>query len=145
MSSVAKIYVSAIVVIGLVITVAELTLWESHDLVRFASYLALAILASRLKVSLPGISGALSVLFIFILFAIVELSQPEALAIGCAAILMQCLWNYRQPPRWHQVLFNVASMALTVVTAGAVYHSGADGHRVLRHEHLSGGGRHRAH
>ncbi|MGD0134354.1 MAG: diguanylate cyclase [Bryobacteraceae bacterium] len=125
MSSVAKIYVSAIVVIGLAITVAELTLWESHDLVRFACYLALAILASRLKVSLPGISGALSVLFIFILFAIVELSQPEALAIGCAAILMQCLWNYRQPPRWHQVLFNVASMALTVVTAGAVYHSGA--------------------
>jgi hypothetical protein len=83
----------------------------------------LAICASRLKVSLPGISGALSVLFIFILFAIVELSLPEALFIGCSAILMQCLWNYRQRPKWHQVLFNLGSMAITVATAGAVYHS----------------------
>src|SRR5579859_3075041 len=107
MSLVAKVYVSAIVVIGLAVAVAELTLWESQDLFRFVCYLALAILASRLKVSLPGISGALSVLFIFILFAIVELSMPEAMFIGCSAILMQCLWNYKQRPKWHQVLFNV--------------------------------------
>jgi diguanylate cyclase (GGDEF)-like protein/putative nucleotidyltransferase with HDIG domain len=130
MSLAAKIYISAIVAIGVAVTVAELTLWESQDLIRFFCYLALAILASRLKVSLPGISGALSVLFIFILFAIVELSQPEALVIGCSAILMQCLWNYRQRPQWHQVVFNTCSMALTVVTASATYHASL----------LSGGG-----
>ncbi|MGA2877986.1 MAG: HD domain-containing phosphohydrolase [Bryobacteraceae bacterium] len=123
MSLIAKIYVSSIVVIGAMVTLVELARWQSQDLVRFVCYLALAIFASRLKVSLPGISGALSVLFIFILFAIVELSLPEALFIGCAAILMQCLWNYRQRPKWHQVLFNLGSMAMTVVTAGSVYHA----------------------
>jgi diguanylate cyclase (GGDEF)-like protein/putative nucleotidyltransferase with HDIG domain len=124
MSLIAKIYVSAMVSIGAAVTIAELARWESQDLVRFSCYLALAIFASRLKVSLPGISGALSVLFIFILFAIVELSLPEALFIGCAAILMQCLWNYRKRPKWHQVLFNLGSMAITVAASGAVFHSG---------------------
>jgi hypothetical protein len=78
MSLIAKIYVSAIVVIGAAFTVTELAHWGTQDFVRFLCYLALAVMASRLKVSLPGISGALSVLFIFILFAIVELSLPEA-------------------------------------------------------------------
>jgi len=123
MSLIAKIYVAAIVAIGAACTVTQLAHWASHDLVRFVCYLGLAVLASRLKVSLPGISGALSVLFIFILFAIVELSLPEALVIGCSAILMQCLWNYRQRPKWHQVLFNLGSIAITVVAAGAVYSS----------------------
>ncbi len=124
LSTVAKIYISAVVTVGLMVTVVELARWESQDLIRFFCYLGLAIFASRLKVSLPGISGALSVLFIFILFAIVELSLPEALFIGCSAILMQCLWNYRHRPKWHQVLFNLGSMALTVVASGKVYHSG---------------------
>src|ERR1700733_7068106 len=124
MSLPAKIYVSAIVVIGAAVTISELARWESRDLVRFFCYLALAIFASRLKVSLPGITGALSVLFIFILFAIVDLSLPEALFIGCSAILLQCLWNYRERPKWHQVLFNLGNMAITVAAAGAVYHSG---------------------
>ena len=123
MSHLAKIYVSSIVVIGAMVTLVELARWQSQDIVRFVCYLALAIFASRLKVSLPGISGALSVLFIFILFAIVEMSLPEALFVGCAAILMQCLWNYRQRPKWHQVLFNLGSMAITVVASGAVYHA----------------------
>jgi len=123
MSHLAKIYVSSIVVIGAMVTLVELARWQSQDIFRFVCYLALAIFASRLKVSLPGISGALSVLFIFILFAIVEMSLPEALFVGCAAILMQCLWNYRQRPKWHQVLFNLGSMAITVVASGSVYHA----------------------
>jgi len=123
MSLITKIYVSAIVLIGAAVTVVQLAQWQSHDLLRFCCYLLLFVCASRLKVSLPGISGALSVLFIFILFGIVELTLPEALLLGCAAILVQCLWNYRLRPHWHQVLFNLGSMAITIATAGAVYHS----------------------
>jgi diguanylate cyclase (GGDEF)-like protein/putative nucleotidyltransferase with HDIG domain len=123
MPRIAKIYVSAFIIIGAAVAVTELARWQSQDLIRFLCYLGLALLASRLKVSLPGISGALSVLFIFILFAIVELSAPEALFIGCSSILMQCLWNYRQRPKWPQVLFNLGGMAITVAVAGAIYHS----------------------
>ena len=44
--------------------------------------MALAMMASRLKVALPAITGTLSVMFIFVLFGIVELSLPEALCMG---------------------------------------------------------------
>ena len=131
MSAIAKIYIAAIVLIGAAVTMMQLARWQSQDLVRFCCYLLLFVGASRFKVSLPGISGALSVLFIFILFGIVELTPPEALLLGCTAILVQCLWNYRQQPRWHQVLFNLGSMAITIATAGAVYHSAT-----LREGHL---------
>jgi diguanylate cyclase (GGDEF)-like protein/putative nucleotidyltransferase with HDIG domain len=131
MSGAARIYVSSIVLIGAAVTVMQLARWQSTDLVRLGCYLLLFVCASRLKVPLPGISGALSVLFIFILFGIVELTLPEALLLGCVAILFQCLWNYRHRPRWQQVLFNVGSMAITIATAGSVYHS-----VLLRQGHL---------
>ena len=99
MSIFARIYVSLVILIGLCVTVSELSRWESQDLARFLCYLVLSILASRLKVVLPAITGTLSVLFIFILFGIVELSLPEALLMGCLATLMQCLWQKRQQLR----------------------------------------------
>ena len=123
LSSAAKIYVSSIVFVGACVAVSQLSQWESQDLFRFSCYLALAIFASRLKVVLPAITGALSVLFIIILISIVELSPPEALLIGCAAILMQCLWNCRERPKPHQVLFNVGSMAVTIAMTSSVFHS----------------------
>ncbi len=123
MSIGARIYVSAVIFIGACVTLSELSRWESQDLIRFACYLALSILASRLKVVLPAITGSLSVLFIFILFGIVELSLPEALLIGCAATLIQCFWHNKQRPKAHQVLFNIGSMAIAIATASAAYHS----------------------
>ena len=123
MSTAAKTYITAVVLIGTCVIISGLSHWESQDLVRFACYFALSIAASRLKVALPAITGALSVLFIFILFGIVELSLPEALLMGCFATLMQCLWQKRQQLRWHQVLFNVSSIAIAIATASNAYHS----------------------
>jgi diguanylate cyclase (GGDEF)-like protein/putative nucleotidyltransferase with HDIG domain len=123
MSIAAKTYIAAVVSIGACVMVSGLTHWESQDMVRFACYLALSIAASRLKVALPAITGALSVLFIFILFGIVELSLPEALLMGCTATLMQCLWQKRQQLKWHQVLFNVSSIAIAIATSSNAYHS----------------------
>src|ERR1700684_717424 len=117
MSIGARIYVSAVILIGACVTIGELGRWESTDLVRFFVYLALSILASRLKVALPAITGTLSVLFIFILFGIVELPLPEALLMGCVATLMQCLWQKREQLKWHQVLFNVSSIAIAIATS----------------------------
>ncbi len=125
MPNIGKMYVAAIVTIGAAVTITQLTQWQSPDLLRFYSYLLLSVVASRLKVPLPGISGALSVLFIFIIFGIVELTLPEALVVGCTATLVQSLWNNRQRPKWNQVVFNLGSMAITVAASGGIYHSAA--------------------
>src|SRR5690349_16933225 len=123
MSIVARIYISTVAFIGGCVLVNELCHWQSQDLVRFFCYLLMAILGSRLKVSLPAITGTMSVLFIFILFGIVELSLPEALFMGCTATLIQCFWHNRKRPKTHQVLFNLGSMAIAIACTSYAYHS----------------------
>ena len=88
---------------------------------RFFFYLAVAILASGLKVQLPGIDGTMSVNFLFILLGVLELSLPETLVIGCLASLVQSVWQARKRLDPVKVLFNVAGMmanasALTYLT-----------------------------
>src|SRR5437868_10723080 len=116
----ARLFISAVVLIGsCVLVYAGLHLSSSQPL-RFLCYLLVALLASRLKVHLPGITGTMSVNFLFILLGVVELSLPETLAIGCAAILVQCF--YRDRPQFVQVLFNVCGSAWAIAAAYQVYY-----------------------
>ena len=118
-----RLYILAVVLIGALLGAMVLSHWQSQNLIRFACYAALSLFAARLKAVLPGITGSISVLFIVILFAIVELSVPEALVIGCVATLVQCCWKKLYQPQWEQVLFNVCSMAITVVVTSLAYSS----------------------
>jgi len=94
--------------------------WRADDLPKFAAYFLIAVLASRLRVPLPGIDGALTVSFLFILMGIVELNFSETVLLGCAAIVVQCFGSIR--PRPEQVAFNVSSAAFAIGAAFFVYH-----------------------
>jgi len=97
--------------------------WESTDLQRFVCYLFIALTASILKVSVPGVTGTISVNFLFVLVGIVELSVSETLVIGCMATLIQCVWRTKSRPSIMQVLFNVANVAIAISLADGVYHA----------------------
>src|SRR6266849_10585366 len=94
------------------------------DLSRFLCYLALALLASGMKVSLPGVTGTMSVIFLFILIGIRELGLAETVLMSCLGVFVQCYWNAKTKPKPVQVLFNVASMATAVAASSYVYHFG---------------------
>jgi len=116
-----KAFVGITASIGVVVLGYALMHWQSQDPMRFACYLAVAILASGLKVQLPGIDGTMSVNFLFILLGVLELSLPETLVIGCTASLAQSVWQLRSRLDPVKVLFNVAGMmanasALTYLT-----------------------------
>ena len=68
---------------------------SSKNIAEFICYFGIAILASRLKVSLPGITGTLSVNFLFILIGVLELSFTETLILGASSMLAQCLYPER--------------------------------------------------
>jgi diguanylate cyclase (GGDEF)-like protein/putative nucleotidyltransferase with HDIG domain len=110
MSLQTKLFVAITSSFGLVILCFSLLHWQSADLTRFLCYLAVAILASGLKVQLPGIDGTMSVNFLFILLGVVELSLPETLVIGCAATLVQSIWQARKKLDPIKVTFNVLGM-----------------------------------
>ncbi|HLJ46422.1 MAG TPA: HD domain-containing phosphohydrolase [Bryobacteraceae bacterium] len=123
MSGKAKLYIGFIITVGGFILVSELTRWESQDVLRYLCYLILAVLSSRLKVTLPGVTGTMSVFFIFILFGVVQFSLSETLLLGCSATLLQCYWHPRVKPKFYQALFNVCSVALAIATTTYAYHS----------------------
>src|SRR6266496_506384 len=105
-----KAFVGITASLGVVVLGFALLHWQSQDLMRFACYMAVALLASGLKVQLPGIDGTMSVNFLFILLGVLELSLPETLLIGCTASLVQSVWQARKRLDPVKVLFNVAGM-----------------------------------
>ncbi len=112
-----KSFVAATATIGVVVIVYALLHWQCSDPLRFACYLVIAVLASSLKVSLPGIDGTMSVNFLFILIGILELSFPETLVLGCAATLAQCYWRVHNRVQPIHVVFNVAGMMAPAIAA----------------------------
>src|SRR6202171_960343 len=112
--------------IGLVVFAGTATLLygaihqSSKTIAEFICYLGIAILASRLKVTLPGITGTLSVSFLFILVGILELSFSETLILGAVSMLAQCLYPDR--PKAIQVTFNICAGSVSTALAYAVYH-----------------------
>src|ERR1700685_2846012 len=92
---------------------------SSKNIAEFICYLGIAILASRLKVTLPGITGTLSVNFLFILVGVLELSFSETLILGAVSILAQTL--YPERPNALQVTFNVCAGAISTALTFVVY------------------------
>ena len=116
----ARLYISVVVALGSFVLAVGVMHPTSHQPIKFLCYLLVAVAASRLKVNLPGITGTMSVNFLFILLGIIELSFAETLALGCAAILTQCF--YRDRPRLVQVVFNTCATSFAIGLAYCVYH-----------------------
>jgi putative nucleotidyltransferase with HDIG domain len=93
--------------------------WRSEDTIRFLCYLALALLASPLKVSLPG--GTLSVNFLFTLLGILELNLPETLLLGVAGTIAQFCWRPARRLQPVQLIFNLSQVTICSAAAYGAY------------------------
>src|SRR5215470_16408070 len=105
-----KAFVGITALAGAVVLIFSLSHWQSQDPTRFVCYLLVALLASGLKVQLPGIDGTMSVNFLFILLGVMELNLSETLLIGCAATLLQSVWQTRKRLDPIKIVFNVIGM-----------------------------------
>src|SRR6185503_4149955 len=119
----AKAYIGVTILLGFALLIGCLMFQAQFpNLPRYFSYLLLAVVASTLKVRLPGITGTISVNFLFILIGIADFTFAETLTMGCTAILIQCVWRTKTRPRFAQVFFNVAALALSIGVAYQVSH-----------------------
>jgi diguanylate cyclase (GGDEF)-like protein/putative nucleotidyltransferase with HDIG domain len=124
MSIRARLFIGATAALGMWALAHALWHWQSVDLTRFVCYLLVAVLASSLKIQLPGIDGTMSVNFLFILLSVLELNLPETLVLGCTATLAQCLFGTRQKLVPIKIVFNVFSMmANAIAVSYFAYHS----------------------
>src|SRR5271156_4967465 len=123
MSIRARLFIGVTAALGAWALAFALWHWQSVDLTRFVCYLLIAVLASSLKIQLPGIDGTMSVNFLFILLSVLELNLPETLVLGCTATLAQCLVGTRQKLVPIKIVFNVFSMmANAIVLSYFAYH-----------------------
>ena len=118
MTSKAKSYITAIIALSTALTAAFLfSNWEFPQANQFLALLLLACVASIMKVKLPTIHGNISVTFVFFLIGIAGLSLSETLVIGFVATLLQCIWRPKKQPKAIQVLFNIAVVEISIITA----------------------------
>ena len=115
-----RLFITVVVLCGTSVMTYSVLHGRSDNPLKFFCYLVIALAASRLKVNLPGITGTMSVNFLFLLLGVLELSFPETMALGCAAVVVQCLGS--DSPNPIQVAFNVCSTALAIAVTFATYH-----------------------
>jgi diguanylate cyclase (GGDEF)-like protein/putative nucleotidyltransferase with HDIG domain len=119
MTAAPRFFIAVVVLCGATVMTYAVLHGRSANPLKFICYLLIALTASRLKVNLPGINGSMSVNFLFLLLGVLELSFPETMMMGCAAVVVQCL--DRQLPNPIQVTFNVCSTALAIAITFASY------------------------
>ncbi len=117
----ASFHVAANIALGVAVMLWAVLNWHSHDPLRSLAFIATALLASTLKVRLPGVTGTASVLALFVLIGIVNLSLSEAVAIGALSMLAQCTWRTKVRPKPVQVAFSVSSFATAIYLTSIVY------------------------
>ena len=114
MSRRANVYIAIVVALGTASLLHGTLVWNIDNWPRFLTWCALAMAASRLKVSLPGVTGTVSINFVFVLLGVCEVGLAGTQVMGCLGMLMQCLVFTKARPRPIQVAFSVASMATSV-------------------------------
>jgi putative nucleotidyltransferase with HDIG domain len=117
----ARAFIGAMTLAGCTSLVFAFREWHPTDPFKFACYLIVALLASSLKVTLPGIEGTLSVNFLFTLLGILELSLPETLIIGLAGTLGQFYWRPARQLKLVQLVFNLSQVTLSSTIAYSTY------------------------
>ncbi len=121
MPSLAKAYIAVIGALATAVLGAVAYRWNSENLVHFVLFYSLAMVASAMKIRLPGLKTTISINFVFILIGIALFSFSEAVLLGLGGALVQSLWRPLQRPKPVQIFFNGA--CLTVCTAAAFWAS----------------------
>lgn len=123
MSIKTKIFISLVIAVGWIELARNLFAWQAGDPTGFLVYFVIALLLSGLKLRLPGVTGTISVCFLFVLIGIVSLNLPQVLLTGCAAVLVQYFWHSTIKLRLVQMLFNIGSAAFAISASYRVFHS----------------------
>ncbi len=123
----AQVFVGAVAAVSLVPVIAGGLQWQAQNPLLTLSLLAAAVLTSKMKVKLPGLTSTMSVNLPFLLLAIAELNLLEASLVAAAAGLAQTLGGENRP-EFVKVLFNTCTLTNAAAASYVVFHhAGSEG------------------
>jgi putative nucleotidyltransferase with HDIG domain len=117
----ADIYIWVHVLAGAAVLCETAANWQLRDRRQFFAYLITAIVASGLKVRLPGLKGTASVGFLFVFIGILDLSTHDAIVMVAVSMAVQCLWRAKQAPRPIRVCWSISSISVAVYASSMIY------------------------
>jgi diguanylate cyclase (GGDEF)-like protein/putative nucleotidyltransferase with HDIG domain len=123
MSRLTCIYIWFVAVCGAVGVYTAVTHTHAAMSLHVALFALIAVLVSGLKVHIPGITGTMSVGFLFILIAIVEFSITDALLVATGTVVVQYGWHSKERLRLIQLVFNLGNLWVATLSANAVFQS----------------------
>lgn len=122
----AKTFIVVVMLIAAVVTVYAVGTRFSAENGKFLLLLALAVIAARLKLTLPGFDSSMSMNLPFMLLAISELPLAQAIAVGAFSTFAQTMSRSGQTVKPVQAVFNVCNMvnaiAIASVASGRAMH-----------------------
>src|SRR5437667_11715818 len=98
MTTKAKLYISWIAAVGLIVLVAGLSHWQSTGLPRLLAFLFLALVLSTQMIRLPGMKGTMSFSFPFILVGIADFGFGDTLLLGRIVAFVPTMRHANPPP-----------------------------------------------
>ncbi|MCX6621377.1 MAG: HD-GYP domain-containing protein [Acidobacteria bacterium] len=122
MSSRSNTYVAAIAIAAVAVLAGSAWTWHCADPVRYFCYLSIALAASALRLSIPGITGSVTVNYLFVLIGVVELSFGECVVMACLSALSECAWRHGKVNAGYQTLFNASVLTVSGAAAWGAYH-----------------------
>lgn len=121
LSLISKIYIAAVIALGAAELVKGLIHWKASRPFEFLALLVMTLIASRLRVKLPGISGIMSVNLPFLLIVAVQLGSSEALVIAALAGLVQSMPGAQRRTALLQAVFSSSTITNAVAAAALAF------------------------
>jgi hypothetical protein len=116
-SLIAKVFIAVVVMTGIAMLMNGLLHWKSGEPIELFALLIMTLIASRLKVKLPGINGTMSVNVPYLLIVAVRLHGGEALVIAALASLVQSIPAFKVRATFIRGLFSSAAITNSVAAA----------------------------
>src|SRR5437764_4204640 len=113
----ARPFVFFVCAAGALCLLAGVLPWHSSHSLLFLSYLLLTIAASLLKSVLPGSDGTVSVVFVFFLVGICNMTLSETMVLAAVATVVQCFWHARNRLSFIHFAFNLSQLALAITAS----------------------------
>ena len=85
-------------------------------------FFACAVVASPLKVALPGVSSSLSINYVLILLSASTFGIGQTIITAVACTITQCFWRPKKRPRLIHVAFNISSATVASWICYHAYH-----------------------
>ena len=123
LSPAASRFRNLVVVSGAAVLAFSAVYWHSPDLLKYLTFLTVAIVVSSARATSPSGAVTLSASLILVLFGVAELTLPETVVLAALSTLLPAVWRHYKSEPQKYLLFEAALSATAAGFAARMYAS----------------------